>query len=206
MPTPFHRLMDNLAQERRLLHHITQNFDCVEQRLPALEAKTVRLHGRLDQMRCQKCNQVCERVPGLLRTDLGCQECKERSEARKSVGKRPLDIGILKPDVVLCGDPHPDDNEIVEAVEHDVAMRPDLVLVVGTKLGRMGPLSLATRLCKAARSSGGVAVWISKEEPALVLRPLFDYILLGDCDKIVSFSVRSFLQSRYGRVLTCELA
>lgn len=52
MPTPFHRLLDNLAQEQRLLYHITQNFDCAEQRLPALEAKTVRLHGRLDQMRC----------------------------------------------------------------------------------------------------------------------------------------------------------
>jgi NAD-dependent SIR2 family protein deacetylase len=31
MPTPFHRLMDKLAHEHRLLHHITQNFDRVEQ-------------------------------------------------------------------------------------------------------------------------------------------------------------------------------
>jgi NAD-dependent SIR2 family protein deacetylase len=87
MPTPFHRLMDNLAHEHRLLHHITQNFDRVEQRLPALEAKTVRLHGRLDQMRCQKCNQVRRLVPELLQhTDLpGCQECMERSRARSSV-------------------------------------------------------------------------------------------------------------------------
>ncbi|PVH70126.1 DHS-like NAD/FAD-binding domain-containing protein, partial [Cadophora sp. DSE1049] len=166
MPTPFHRLMDNLAHEQRLLHHITQNFDCVEQQLPALEAKTVRLHGRLDQMRCQKCNQVR--------------------------GLRPLSIGRLKPDVLLCGEPHPDDNEIVEAVEHDMAMRPDLALVVGTRLERDGPRSIVTSLCKAARRSGGVAVWISKEEPALFLRPLFDYILMGGCDGIVSSSVRGF--------------
>ncbi len=208
MPTPFHRLMDSLAHEQRLLHHITQNFDCVEQRLPALEAKTVRLYGRLDQMRCQKCNQVRRLMPELLQhTDLpGCQECMERSRARSSIGKRPLSIGRLKPDVLLCGEPHPDDNEIVQAVEHNMAMRPDLVLVVGTRLERDGPRSMVTRLCKAARRSGGVTVWISKEEPALFLRPLFDYILMGDCDAIVSSSVRGFLQSRYSRMLTCGLA
>ncbi|KAH8587214.1 DHS-like NAD/FAD-binding domain-containing protein, partial [Bisporella sp. PMI_857] len=88
IPTPFHRLMDNIAHEQRLLHHITQNFDCVEQRLPALEAKTVRLHGRLDQMRCQKCNQ---------------------ESGSSFVGKRPLSIGRLKPDVLLCGESHPDE-------------------------------------------------------------------------------------------------
>ncbi|KAH6667210.1 DHS-like NAD/FAD-binding domain-containing protein, partial [Halenospora varia] len=103
-PTPFHRLLDNLAHEQRLLHHITQNFDCVERRLPALEAKTIRLHGRLDQMRCQKCNQVHGLVPELLQcTDLpGCQECTDRSRVRSFLGKRPLSISRLKPDVLLC--------------------------------------------------------------------------------------------------------
>lgn len=147
-------------------------------------------------------------MPELLQgTDLpGCQECTERNRARSFVGKRPLSIGRLKPDVLLCGESHPDDNEIVEAVKRDVAMRPDLVLVAGTKLERDGPRSIVTRLCKAARRSGGVAVWISKEKPASLLRPLFDYILLGDCDAIASSSVRSPLQSRYNRVLTCRLA
>jgi NAD-dependent SIR2 family protein deacetylase len=195
--------MDKLAHEKRLLHHITQNFDCVEQRLPALEAKTVRLHGRLNQMRCQKCNQVCELEPELLqRTDLpGCLECIERSRARSFAGKRPLSIGRLKPDVLLCGEPHPDDSEIVEAIEHDLAMCPDLVLVVGTKLERHGPRSMATRLCKAARRRGGAAVWISKEDPALLLRPLFDYILKGDCDAIASTSVSILPRSRCSRML-----
>jgi hercynylcysteine S-oxide lyase len=132
--------------------------------------------------------------------------CLERSRARLSIGKRPLSIGRLKPDVLLCGEPHPDDNEIVEAVEHDMAMRPDLVLVIGTRLERDGPRSMVTRICKAARRSGGVIVWISKEEPVLFLRPLFDYILMGDCDAIVSSSVCGFLQSRYSRMLIYGLA
>jgi hypothetical protein len=77
----------------------------------------------------------------------------------------------------LCGKPQPDDNEIVDAVENGGAMHPDLVLVVGTKLERDGPRSIVTRLCKAARRSGG-AIRISKVEPAFSLRHLFDYILM----------------------------
>ncbi len=73
-------------------------------------------------------------------------------------GNWPLSIGRLRPVVLLCGEPHTDDNEILEAVEHDMAMRPDLVLVVGTRLERNGPRSMVTRLCKAVRRSGGVAV------------------------------------------------
>jgi hypothetical protein len=72
-----------------------------------------------------------------------------------------------------------------------VAMR-DVVLVVGTKLERDGPRSMVTRLCKAARHSGSVVIWISKEQPAFSLRPLFDYILMGDCDAIASSSLRGF--------------
>ncbi|KAL5315181.1 hypothetical protein ACEPPN_017832 [Leptodophora sp. 'Broadleaf-Isolate-01'] len=47
-PTPFHKAMATLADDHRLLLHITQNVNCVEQRLPDLDAKTIRLHGRVD--------------------------------------------------------------------------------------------------------------------------------------------------------------
>lgn len=116
----------------------------------------------------------------------------ERIRAWSSLGKRPLSIGRLNPDVLLCGEPHLDDNEIVNADENGLAMRPDVVLVVGTKLERDGPRSMVTRLCKAARHSGGVAIWISKEQPVFLSRPLFDYILMGDCDAIASPSLRGF--------------
>jgi NAD-dependent SIR2 family protein deacetylase len=74
-----------------------------------------------------------------------------RSRAWSFLGKRSLSTGRLKPDVLLCGEPHPDDNEIVNADEHGLAMRPDVVLVVGTKSERDGPRSMVTRLCKAAK-------------------------------------------------------
>jgi hypothetical protein len=86
----------------------------------------------------------------------------------------------------------PDDNEIVNADGNGLATRSDVVLVVGTRLERDGPRSMVSRLCKAARHSGSVAIWISKEQPAVSLKPLFDYILMGDCDAIASPSLRGF--------------
>ncbi len=113
-----------------------------------------------------------------------------RSQARISNGKRLLSIGTLKPDVLLYSEPHPDDTEILEAVEDDLEICPDLVLVVGTKLEIPGALSIVTSFCYAARNRGGATVWISKEEPASRVRGLFDCILQGDCDAVAWSSVR----------------
>ncbi|KAH6694378.1 DHS-like NAD/FAD-binding domain-containing protein, partial [Leptodontidium sp. MPI-SDFR-AT-0119] len=159
-PTPFHKTMATLAHEHRLLLHITQNIDCVEQRLPDLDAKTIRLHGRVDQMRCQK------------------------NQARASQGKRILSLGRLRPDVLLYGEPHPDDTGILQTIQSGLETGPDLVLVVGTTLKVPGSLSIATNFCRATQSRGGVAVWISKEAPLLRVRHLFDYVFRGDCDDL----------------------
>lgn len=71
--------------------------------------------------------------------------------------------------MLLYGEPDPYDTEILEAVEDDLELCPDLVLVVGTKLEIPGALSIAT--------SFGVTVWMSKEVPPLRAQNLFDYIL-----------------------------
>jgi NAD-dependent SIR2 family protein deacetylase len=63
--------------------------------------------------------------------------------------EQPLSIGKLKPDVLLYGDPHPDDNEIVGATEDDLTICPDLVIVVGT-LEISGARSIAKRFCQIA--------------------------------------------------------
>jgi len=44
-PSPFHKVMDELARTCPHFRHYTQNIDCVERLLPDLDAKTVRLHG-----------------------------------------------------------------------------------------------------------------------------------------------------------------
>lgn len=55
--------MDRLAQHGRLLRHYTQNVDCIEQQLPALDMTTVQLHGRIDQALCHQCGWKGPFVP-----------------------------------------------------------------------------------------------------------------------------------------------
>lgn len=45
VPTSFHKAIDKLAGEGRLLGHITQNFDCIQQ--SDLKVKTIRLYDKL---------------------------------------------------------------------------------------------------------------------------------------------------------------
>ena len=132
-PTPFHNTMATLAHEQKLTLHITQNIDCVEQQLPDLEAKTVRLHGRVDQMRGQKCNWVGPYQPRLFQgADLpSCPTCLEKYSARISQGKRIPNPGELRPDVLLYDDPHPDDTGIWRTIQSGLKKVPDLVLVPG---------------------------------------------------------------------------
>jgi hypothetical protein len=66
---------------------------------------------------------------------------------------------------------------------------PDLVLIVGTKLGIPGARLIAANFCNAARSIGGVSFWISKEEPMSSMRALCDYVLIGDYDKVVPLDI-----------------
>ncbi|THV49266.1 hypothetical protein BGAL_0204g00120 [Botrytis galanthina] len=181
--TPFHQIMDNLASENCLLRHITQNIDCLEQKSPDLNTNTLRLHGQIDQMRCEICYKSYLFQPRVFLkfylTDLpSCQQCVRISQARISNGRRALPIGKLKPDVLLYGKSHPDDN-IFDIIDQDLATCSDLVLVVGTKLRVPGAREIATRLCKAARRVGEVAVWIGYDNAPL--KSLFDHVIGGDC-------------------------
>ncbi|PQE08876.1 hypothetical protein CJF31_00010797 [Rutstroemia sp. NJR-2017a BVV2] len=163
-PSHFHKVMDELARTRLYFRHYTQNVDCVERLLPDLDAKTIRLYGRVDQARCGICNWKPYLFQG---SDLlYCQRCLQRSQARILKGKRSLTIGRLRLNVLLYGEPHPDDKEILEAAKYDLRICPELVLIVGTKLRIPGAKSIAADFCYAARSVGGASFWISKEEPA----------------------------------------
>jgi NAD-dependent SIR2 family protein deacetylase len=104
-------------------------------------------------------------------------------------GKRPLSIGRLRPDVLLYGEPHSDDKEILETAEDGLRICPDLVLIVGTKLGIPGAQSIAANFCHAARSVGGASFWISKEAPMSSVKALCDYVLIGDCEEVVPLDI-----------------
>jgi NAD-dependent SIR2 family protein deacetylase len=47
-PSPFYKVIDELARTRPYFRHYTQNIDCVERLLPDLNAKTIHLYSRVD--------------------------------------------------------------------------------------------------------------------------------------------------------------
>lgn len=67
-------------------------------------------------------------------TDLpSYQQCVCMSQARISNGQLAFLINKLKPDILLYKKFHPDNN-IFDIIDQDLAIYPDLVLVVNTKL------------------------------------------------------------------------
>ena len=68
-----------------------------------------------------------------------------------------MNIGKLRLNVLLYGEPHLDDKEILEITKHDLRICPELVLIVGTKLAIPGARSIAADFCHATRSVGGAS-------------------------------------------------
>lgn len=117
-PNPAHIALAELERQGRLHMLITQNIDALHQR--AGSQQVIELHGHLRTVTCLQChfhdasehylNAFIEQ--GVLPT---CPQCNS----------------ILKPDVVLFGEPLPEE-AIVQAQEE--ALHCDLMIVVGSSL------------------------------------------------------------------------
>ena len=184
-PTAFHRLMAHIAGENRLLRHYTQNIDGVERFSSPLVDRTVRLHGEVSRARCPVCKWRCTAAPlDLQDPELAlCQACSEFSENRVLAGKRPSSRVILRPDVVLYGEPHPEEEEIGRLVSKDLNQSPDAVVVVGTRLQVPGARNIVKGFCEQVKQRGGPCIWINKKQPPARMRAAFTKVLQGDCDK-----------------------
>jgi NAD-dependent SIR2 family protein deacetylase len=68
-----------------------------------------------------------------------------------------LKINRLRPNVLLYGEPHPDDKEILETTKHDLRICPELVLIISTKLAILNARSIAVDFCDAAQSVDGAS-------------------------------------------------
>ncbi|KAL6712965.1 NAD-dependent deacetylase hst3 [Lecanora helva] len=186
-PSVFHTFLEQLADSRRLIRHYTQNLDCIEQRLPNLWAKTVQLHGRIDQVRCQFCSYIIPYPSVIFQGSIlpDCERCEAASAKRKSLGKRVLSVGRLRPNIVLYGEDNPHSSAISQSFSHDIRREPDVILVAGTSLQVPGARIIVRELCRAAKARGGIAIWINKNPPASQFKTLFDVKLRGDCDDAV---------------------
>ncbi len=159
-PNPAHRALAELESMGRLEAVITQNIDALHQR--AGSDTVVEYHGTAASAHCPRCGRrfaagdVAPWPPAPR-----CPDCD----------------AVLRPDIVLFGDPIPQD----AAIRADVlCRRADLLIAVGTTL-EVSPASwLATTA--AARGAGIVVV---DPEPSAVARRVASVVLAAPAEEVL---------------------
>ncbi|KAL7948752.1 SIR2 superfamily [Trichoderma barbatum] len=160
---------------------------------PRSGVECVFLHGSLQLLRCFLCGQVCSwddddrEVETLSGQQPECPHCVGATEARQERGKRALGVGKLRPDIVLYGEEHPNAHLISPIVTHDLALYPDMLLILGTSLRVHGLKVMVREFAKTVHSKGGRVVFVNfTKPPESSWGDIIDYWIQWDCDAWVS--------------------
>lgn len=152
--------------------------------------EVVQLHGDLQSVRCDLCRTICafdrSRESLLLNgTAPECQFCRSQDRGRRDQGKRGTTIGSLRPNIVLYGEEHPSADAIGEITTHDLALFPDMLLILGTSLHVHGLKILVKEFAKAVHSRArGKVVFVNiTKPPESVWKGIIDYWVAMDCDE-----------------------
>ena len=158
--------------------------------------EVVQLHGDLDMLRCTLCQQTCRwdehgRAERLLSGKAPtCHTCIATDMDRQDRGKRGTKIGTLRPNIVLYGEEHPSADAVGTITAHDLALSPDLLLVLGTSLHVHGLKILVKEFAKSvhARAGGkGKVVFVNLSKPSeSAWKDVFDCWVSMDCDEWVA--------------------
>ncbi|KAL2066044.1 hypothetical protein VTL71DRAFT_2115 [Oculimacula yallundae] len=154
--------------------------------------ETVTLHGTLERLRCELCNTESDwDQEDRIGTTLGgsapdCPTCQTASNKRAGNGRRKLAVGRLRPDIVLYGEDHPKSNLFGPLIEHDLALGPDVLLIMGTSLKVHGLKNIVRQFAKAVHAKGGKVIYVNYTKlPESVWGDVIDYWVGWDCDKWV---------------------
>lgn len=153
------------------------------------------LHGSLELLRCSLCGRVCswddqERESETLAGQQPeCPHCVGATAAHQEKGKRALGIGKLRPDIALYGEDHPSSHLISPIVTHDLALHPDMLLILGTSL-RVHSLKIIVREFAKAVYNKGTVVFVNLTKPPEsswsdvidYWGDVIDYWVQWDCD------------------------
>ncbi|KAL6863612.1 DHS-like NAD/FAD-binding domain-containing protein [Trichoderma novae-zelandiae] len=160
---------------------------------PRSGVECVFLHGSLQLLRCFLCGRVCSwddddrEVETLSGLQPECPHCVGATEARQERGKRALGVGKLRPDIVLYGEEHPSAHLISPIVTHDLALYPDMLLILGTSLRVHGLKVMVREFAKTVHSRGGRVVFVNFTKPSeSSWGDIIDYWIQWDCDAWVS--------------------
>lgn len=154
-----------------LLRVYTQNIDALEAKASlsthwmhnGLEKDTPRcipLHGTVDHVRCTECSSVflqgaCHdaMITGQLPPCITCPRLAKERTQRTDINLRPREPqGMLRPDIVLYDEQHPDGSNIWETTEKD-RLKHDLLLIVGTSLQIPGVKDMIDRFMVPSRTN-----------------------------------------------------
>ncbi len=154
--------------------------------------ESVSLHGTLGRLRCSLCNAFSDwdaegRIGATLAgTAPDCPTCTTYSEKRTGNGRRRLAVGRLRPDIVLYGEEHPNSNLIAPLITHDLALGPDVLLIMGTSLRVHGLKVMVKEFAKAVHTRGGKVVFVNRTKPSeSTWGDVIDYWVEWDCDEWV---------------------
>jgi len=214
--THSHKFLRILRDGGRLVRNYSQNIDLLEEREGLCTdlsqgtgskarfsrrpgggsgsggCESVSLHGTLESLRCSICNAKAswdeeDRITTTLAGSApDCPTCQTYSEKRTGNGRRGLAIGRLRPDIVLYGEEHPNANLIAPLVTHDLALGPDVLLIMGTSLRVHGLKIMVREFAKAVHSRGGKVVFVNQTKPSeSTWGDVIDYWVSWDCDQWV---------------------
>lgn len=171
--------------------------------------EVVQLHGELNNLRCTHCLKLFEWENEAQQKLLAgqaplCSMCVINDEGRRGRGKRGTAVGSLRPNIVLYGEEHPSEQILSQIITHDIALAPDVLLILGTSLRVHGLKYLVKEFARAvhARKAGkGKVVFINQTKPSESgWNDIIDWWVGMDCDEWVQnlHSRRSDLWERQG--------
>ncbi len=100
---------------------------------------------------------------------------------------RPLQIGVLRPNMVMLEQTHPQEKEIAQLMNADVSKKPDLLLVLGTSLTVKGAQESLCLFSRSVRQQKGRIIFVNKSPPPSRCRTLIDYWVQWDTDAWVRY-------------------
>lgn len=209
--TETHKFLRVLKEKNKLLRCYTQNIDSLERRVDlncginSADAEAsgkgfreswknldvVQLHGNLHKLLCTQCFAHFEwnvEIQKMLEQGENpeCEKCHLKFQERLYSGKRITgNIGILRPDIVLYGENHPQSELISKGLNIDLSMKCELLLIMGTSLKVDGVKKLVRSLARSIHDRGGKVIVVNKTPVARTWANLIDFEVLGDCDDFV---------------------
>jgi NAD-dependent SIR2 family protein deacetylase len=155
--------------------------------------EVVMLHGDLSTIRCPVCSarspwtdQATEAF--LKGWALKCGACQRSSQQRQAQKKRAVAVGALRPNIVLYGEIHWENDQLDSYIGSDLNSGPDLLLIMGTSLKVSGVKHLVQEFAQAVhRHENGQVIFINRTQPARsVWDGFIDEFIRMDCDEWVA--------------------